>query len=610
MKAEAAGAAPLCAEVSLVNLTLNRIRSVLESQFGSVIDMSDCASHAPDVRHKAMLSRALAALCIKQTAGVDVAAAAQAVTDGYEDNGLDAIYFDPRTDTLLLVQSKWSDTGTKPIDLDGANAFVKGVRDLLSGSKLDRFNTKVRAKAPDIRTALYADRTIRIRLITVHSANQATAPHVRRPVDDLVDEINNPVGVGSAEHIDQAGVYGLITAESTPLKIKLQIGLNKWGVVEKPFLAYYGHIHVGEIAQWWKDHSNFLFVQNLRHFYYNSDVNDALKKTLAHEPEYFWYFNNGITVICDSVVKGLAGSTDNQVGIFTCQGVSVVNGAQTVGSIGGVIGSIPDGAEKPQGWVQVRIISLEKCPPEFARRLTRAANLQNAVGNREFAAMDPLQYRLATDFSLDRRKYVYKSGEPEPQGSEGCSIVEATQALACAVSVTLAVQAKREIGALWASTENPPYTDIFPHTITTARVWRSVLIMRAVDEELQKLRSSELPRADLIAVHMNRIILHLVFQDPKVRPLNHDGTTDAEIVAAARAAVSPIFSKVVAYMEREHQNEYPAPLSKNTGKCEKLVANYSGSTAPDGQTLLDLKIPGATEPSVASSSETASGQFS
>jgi len=567
-------------------LTLNRIRSVLEQQFAGKIDMSDYAAKPEQERRLAALSRALAALCIKQMAGVDVDSAGRAVTDGYHDNGLDAIHFEPRTDTLFLVQSKWSDSGNKPIDAEGTNAFTNGVRDLLLG-RFERFNDKVRSKEAEVRSALYADRPIRIRLVTIHSASQPTAPHVRRPVDDLVEEVNDPVPVAAGEHLDQAGAYALITAESTPLKIKLQIGLTEWGVIEKPFLAYYGRVHLGEIANWWKDHSNFLFVQNLRLFYYSSDVNEALKGTLASEPEYFWYFNNGITVICDSVIKGLAGSPDHAIGIFTCEGVSVVNGAQTVGSIGGIVGGIPDGADPPQGWVQVRIISLEKCPPEFARRLTRAANLQNAVGNREFAAMDPLQYRIATDFALDRRKYVYKSGDLEPKGDEGCSIVEATQALGCAISVNLAVQVKREIGALWASTESAPYTDIFPQDLTTARLWRCVLVMRAVDEELQKLRAADLPRADLVAVHMNRVILHLVFQDPAVLPLNHDGMTDAEIVKSARGAVQPIFAKVTEYLEREHPNDYPAPLSKNLTKCERLAANYKNpATAQERQGIL------------------------
>jgi hypothetical protein len=570
-------------------LTLNRIRSVLEQQFAGKIDMSDYSNKPEEERRKAFLSRALAALCIKHLAGVDAGSAGSAVTDGYHDGGLDAIRFEPRTDTLFLVQSKWSDSGNKPIDVDGTGAFVSGIRDLLSG-RFDRFNDKVRKKEAEVRAALYADRPIRIRLITIHSASQQTPPFVVRKVDDLVQELNDPVPYAKGEHLDQAGAYGLITSESKPQKIALQIGLNQWGSIEKPFLAYYGHVHVGEISQWWKDHSNFLFSQNLRLFYYSSDVNEALKTTLVSDPEHFWYFNNGITVICDSIVRGLAGSPDHKVGIFTCQGVSVVNGAQTVGSIGAIVGSMPEGSAPPQGWVQVRIISLERCPPEFARQLTRAANLQNAVGNREFAAMDPLQYRLATDFALDRRKYVYKSGESEPKGEEGCSIVEATQALGCAISVNLAVQVKREIGALWANTEAAPYTDLFPPNLTTARLWRCVLIMRAVDEELQKLRTENLPRADLVAVHMNRVILYLVFQDPAVRHLNHDNIVDADIVRAARGSVQPIFTKVIEYLEREHPNDYPAPLSKNLKKCEDLALNYKSPPPPD-QGVLNLTNP-------------------
>ena len=114
--------------------------------------------------------------------------------------------------------------------------------------------------------------------------------------------------------------------------------------------------------------------------------------------------------------------------------------------------------------------------------------------------------------------------------------------------------------------------------------------MRAVDEELQRLRASDLSRADLVAVHMNRVILHLVFQDAAVLPLNHDGTPDAEIVKAARGAVAAIFSKVIEYLEREHPNEYPAPLSKNLTKCENLARNYKNAPSPK-QGLLDLGEP-------------------
>jgi hypothetical protein len=138
-------------------LTLNRIRSVLEQQFSGKIDMSDYAGKSAEDTKKAFLSRALAALCIKNLAGVDADTAGAAVTDGWQDEGIDAIRFEPRTDTLFLVQSKWSDSGNKPIDVEGTAKFVGGVRDLLS-CRFERFNEKVRNKEAEVRTALYADR--------------------------------------------------------------------------------------------------------------------------------------------------------------------------------------------------------------------------------------------------------------------------------------------------------------------------------------------------------------------------------------------------------------------------------------------------------------------
>ena len=562
--------------------TVARIANVLEARYRTAIDMSDVLGRPEDQTRLLFLSRALAALCIKNYANVDIAIAGSAVTDGFHDNGIDALYFDQKTDTLLLVQSKWSDAGNKPLDADAAGSFVTGIRDLLA-ARFERFNEKISAKKADVMEVLYAARPVRIRFIACHTASQPTPGHVTRKIDDLVAELNDPVPLSRADYLDQAGVYGLITSESKLPKISLQIGLNDWGEIEKPFLAYYGRVHVSEVSQWWNEHGNGLFTQNLRLFYFSSDVNDAISNTLAHNRESFWYFNNGITIICDSITKGLAGAPGRQVGIFSCEGVSIVNGAQTVGTIGNV-GS----ASESEAWVQVRIISLEKCPPEFGRLITRAANLQNAVGNREFAAIDPLQHKLATDFALDRRKYVYKSGELDPKGDEGCSIVEATQALACAKSVGLAVQVKREIGAIWANTELPPYTDVFTSDLTSTQMWRAVLIMRAVDEELQKLRGSDVPRADMVGIHMNRLILHLVFQQPGVREFRKGNLSEETIIRASRLATSLIFKRVATYLDVEHQGEYFASLCKNLSKCEALAQGYKTPSAKQGNLFESL----------------------
>ena len=31
----------------------------------------------------------------------------------------------------------------------------------------------------------------------------------------------------------------------------------------------------------------------------NTKINRGMEETIEREPEYFWYYNNGVTIICD-----------------------------------------------------------------------------------------------------------------------------------------------------------------------------------------------------------------------------------------------------------------------------------------------------------------------
>ena len=174
--------------------TINRIANVLDSQFGGLIDLSDVVRKPADQQRICFLI-ALAALCIKNLAKVDPVVAAGAVVDMYHDNGLDAIHFDQSSDTLFFVQSKWNQSGDKPIDADGTAAFADGIGDLLN-VKFARFNERIQKKEADIRAALYAERPIKLRFITAHTAVNPTAAFVKRKVDDLVEGADVPVVVG------------------------------------------------------------------------------------------------------------------------------------------------------------------------------------------------------------------------------------------------------------------------------------------------------------------------------------------------------------------------------------------------------------------------------
>ena len=78
----------------------------------------------------------------------------------------------------------------------------------------------------------------------------------------------------------------------------------------------------------------------------NAEINDLFK-----------YFNNGISILCKSYKKTAFGGANTDLGIFDCENIQIVNGAQTVGTIGEFYKCPIEGS--PNAEVFVKIISLE-----------------------------------------------------------------------------------------------------------------------------------------------------------------------------------------------------------------------------------------------------------
>lgn len=114
------------------------------------IDVSDLSAHSAEHIEQAQLTRALAAFVLTKVAGLSDEDAAASVTDGSDDNGIDAIaYVDSESPRLYVVQSKWSDSGTKGASMEDMIKFQKGLADLVS-MNWGRFNGKVKDRAAEL----------------------------------------------------------------------------------------------------------------------------------------------------------------------------------------------------------------------------------------------------------------------------------------------------------------------------------------------------------------------------------------------------------------------------------------------------------------------------
>jgi hypothetical protein len=531
--------------------------------------MSDITTLDKEQRETHFLTRSLSAFVISAVAKVDDDIAALSVVDESQDDGIDAFYFSKTDHIAYLVQSKWAKNGNGTIDLGSVLKFIKGVEDLLA-NRTNLLGPKMQNNAADINSFL-TDSQAGLVLVVAYTGKADVAPEVRQPLDKLLKNLNDDQDFVSLQILRQKELHDIVEREALGKSIDVQVMLHEYGAVSVPYQSYYGQMDALDIASWSK-YGDQLYHKNIRSFKGSTDVNDAIAKTLQDRPENFLYFNNGITLLCTELKKQPLGGSSRSSGVFDCKGISVVNGAQTVGSI---IQAGDTLKNKEQLRVMVRLISLEGCPPDFGHEVTRATNTQNRIEKRDFAALDKEQSRLKSELWLSLGKeYVFRTGDHPPAQNDGCTIDEATPALACAhLDVGYSVAAKSNIGKLYEDVEQPPYTVLFNPSLTAVRLWRSVQVLRAVELYLRGIQSTAVGKDRLLSVHGNRMVLHLVFRKLAGNALEADYLEFDKVLAKIPEFAKDILSKVAAEYTKSYASSYPANLFKNATKCKAMAAN-------------------------------------
>ena len=169
---------------------------------------------------------------LTKIAGLSDEDAAQSVTDGPDDKGIDAIaYVDSETPRLYVVQSKWSDTGTKGASAEDMMKITKGLSDLVS-DKWDRFNDKVKARASELDDVLLKT-NLRIEVIFASMGTPAVADNVREHMDDYLSAFNDPTELAVFTYANQGFIYKLLVDETQPSQIDLTIELSDWGRLQR-----------------------------------------------------------------------------------------------------------------------------------------------------------------------------------------------------------------------------------------------------------------------------------------------------------------------------------------------------------------------------------------
>jgi len=549
---------------------VNQIRTHILKKFDGLLDLSDLVAAPIQQKENFQLSRSLAAYAVQYLAQTDFQSAAESVTDGADDNGIDAIFVDEREKTLYLVQSKWIHNGQGEPDSGEIKKFIAGIKDLFN-NRFERFNSKIDRKKDQIRKILL-DPYSKYIVVLIYTGVNPLSSHSKRDFDDLLDEINDAGEILSVKIMTQSQIHSSLTAGIAGEPIVADIGIKSWGRIENPYTAYYGQFNAMQVFELWKNHQNKLFTRNLRSFIGDTDVNNEMRETIEKNPDHFWYYNNGITIISKRIKKSVSGGSED-FGLFRCEDLHVVNGAQTVSTIGRVGEKSPE--KLREVYVPLRIISLEHSDEPFGDIITKTNNRQNRIENRDFVNLDPEQTRICDELKLDGIEYNVMRTESFVPSTTSFDVVESTTALACAYTkVSIVVQLKREIGRLWEDINKPPYKELFNPSVSGMYIWRCVRVQRKIDKELEKIsKDSSLSGRDAgIAIHGNRLIAAMVFlkmESKKFSDFSFDYDAITTDVNVSNFTIQ-YFTILKDFIELKYENAIIPTLFKNLSKCKNL----------------------------------------
>ena len=324
------------------------------------------------------------------------------LTDNGDDHGVDFLRYDEDAGTLYLAQGyhtnkvKQAAPAAKAADLNAACAWlIKG--------EIDKFHPDIRENVIEARDAILAGNVQKIVLIYLHNCGESL--EVRNELDTAkqtcialldgspIEVVPTQLGNESLERLFQNQAANIIVTDTIecPFPVRYTETTGAWNAAVLTVSGQW-------LREQYKQYSGDLFSANYRGFLGNSrqKINNGIKATAERAPKNFWAFNNGITLLTTQI-RSEAGKT-------ILSGVSIINGAQTTGSLG----AVSDSVDLSETKILTRII--ECSDPETINSIVKFNNTQNKITAWDSFSNDPIQIQLQEEFKALGHNYNIKRG--------------------------------------------------------------------------------------------------------------------------------------------------------------------------------------------------------
>jgi hypothetical protein len=389
--------------------------------------------------------------------------ATEALTDHPQDKKADIIYIDEAEGIACIAQGwvakEWGRMEAKANKANDLNTAVAW----LFGKPIDEVPKQIRQQAKLLREGLQSKNIRKIVIAYAHNAMES------QNVSDALSAVKNllkNLAISKEAEVEVVelglrGIEALYLASKGIIRITEKVDLvSKEAITNQTTPNWSAHtfsLNGSQLYMLYKNHGDALFSANLRDFLgarnTSGNVNNRIKETVEKSPDKFYVLNNGITIITKKAVLSKDGKK------LTLHGISIVNGAQTTGAI-----HAAGKAHANNISVLTRVITVQD--EKLISEIVAGNNTQNSIMAWDRRSNDPVQIRIANEFSARGLDYVHRrSSARKPKTSIFADPIG--QAL-CAFGGDLqtAIRAKADIFETEAI-----YNRVFPAAISTGHIF-------------------------------------------------------------------------------------------------------------------------------------------
>jgi AIPR protein len=317
-------------ETYSVNKYMNINASIIDQRLVSIVN---------DIRQKSVeelhiqdngriKSLAFVYLCVKTILDLEDDDSFDCLTEGGGDFGIDAMHISEEYDgefTVSLFQAKYKNklAGDSNFPQEGIESLINAIQYLFNpAAKLEHINQRLLTKVEEARSLIRDGYIPQVRALACNNGlqwNVSAQEAIER--NGFGDQV-------TWEHVNHEGLVKILQA-SKPVKDSLQLS-GKAIVEDMEFSrVLVGRISVTEIAALIERHGERLLERNIRRYLglQGNRVNEGIRDTLtSDEKNNFYFYNNGITLTCESFSYNALQDGNYQVRVENLQ---IINGGQT-----------------------------------------------------------------------------------------------------------------------------------------------------------------------------------------------------------------------------------------------------------------------------------------